>query len=293
MAEVSSGSRLPTGRRRKLLLVMGLAAVASWFLLDLHWSGLLPAAEGDSILRLFFQGAVSPALDYEADYVPKGTTPFLWKVAEAARTTLIFAAGGMSLALVFGFVLGFLGATSWWPRETHRRSDWRCLSCYLLPVMYSVVRLLIASMRSIHELLWALFFLAALGLNSFAAVLAIAIPYGGTLAKVFSEMLDEAPREAAQSLRSIGAGPLQVFFWSLLPQALPDACTYTFYRFECAVRSSAVLGFFGYPTFGYYIRLSSENVHYREVWAYLYALFAIVFVLEFWSSFLRRKVVMR
>ena len=144
-------------------------------------------------------------------------------------------------------------------------------------------------MRSVHELLWALFFLAALGLNSFSAVLAIAIPYGGTLAKVFSEMIDEAPRDTAQSLGAIGATRAQVFLWGLFPRALPDISAYAFYRFECAVRSSAVLGFFGYPTFGYYIRLSVENVHYRELWSYLYALFALVILLELWSSQLRTR----
>ncbi len=292
MPELEPG-RPPSSRRTRLLVALVLVGIASWLLLDLHAGDLVPSGNRLSILKSFFLGALSPAMDYQAASVPEGTAPFLVKVVGAARATLVFAAGGMSLAVVLGFVLGFLGATSWWPRETHRVSGWRCLSCYLLPLMYSGVRLLIAAMRSVHELLWALFFLAALGLNSFAAVLAIAIPYGGTLAKVFSEMLDEAPRDAAHSLRAVGARPLQVFFWGLLPRALPDACTYAFYRFECAVRSSAVLGFFGYPTFGYYIRLSVENIHYREVWTYLYALFGLVLLLELWSSQLRRRVVMR
>jgi phosphonate transport system permease protein len=68
---------------------------------------------------------------------------------------------------------------------------------------------------------------------------------------------------------------------------------YSFYRFECAVRSSAVLGFFGYPTIGYYLRLSAENLHYREVWTYLYALIALVLIVELWSSRLRERIVIR
>jgi phosphonate transport system permease protein len=150
---------------------------------------------------------------------------------------------------------------------------------------------LIALMRSVHELLWAILFLAAFGLNTASAVLAIAIPYAGTLAKVFSEMLDEAPRGSAFALRSAGAGPTQVFLAGTLPRALPDMAAYAFYRFECAVRSSAVLGFFGYETLGYYLSASFENLHFREVWTYLYALSAMVLLLEGWSALLRRRFV--
>jgi phosphonate transport system permease protein len=65
---------------------------------------------------------------------------------------------------------------------------------------------------------------------------------------------------------------------------------YTFYRFECALRSSAVLGFFGYPTLGYYVAASAENLYYGEVWTYLYALFALIVVVEWWSGSIRRKI---
>jgi phosphonate transport system permease protein len=146
-------------------------------------------------------------------------------------------------------------------------------------------------MRSVHELLWAVLFLAAFGLNSFGAVIAIAIPYGGTLAKIFSELLEEAPRESARALAQLGASPAQRFAFGLAPRALPDMCAYAFYRFECAVRSSAVLGFFGFPTLGYSIAQAFENLHYREVWTYLYALIALVLLLELWSASLRRRFV--
>ena len=104
-------------------------------------------------------------------------------------------------------------------------------------------------------------------------------------------MLDEAPRGSAMALRTAGAAPAQVFLFGLLPRALPDMSAYAFYRFECAVRSSAVLGFFGYETLGYYLRASFDNLHFREVWTYLYALLALVLLLEAWSAVLRRRFV--
>ena len=280
-------------RRGRLLLAILTGALLSWLCLGLSLEDLVPREGGRSILALFMEGALNPALDYEATSVPEGTPPLLAKVADAALNTLLFAIAGMSLALVFGLVLGFLGSTSWWRADGAVSPLGRGPLRQLMPLFYAGVRALIALMRSVHELLWAILFLAAFGLNNFSAVIAIAIPYGGTLAKVFSELLDECPKESARSLRAIGAGPLQVFLWGLLPRAIGDMSAYSFYRFECAVRSSAILGFFGYPTLGYFLRLSAENVHYREVWTYLYALIAIVIVLELWSTKLRVRMVIR
>jgi phosphonate transport system permease protein len=276
-----------------LLLAILAGALLSWLCLGLSLEDLVPREGGRSILTLFIEGALNPALDYEAASVPEGTPPLLAKVADAALNTLLFAIAGMSLALVFGLVLGFLGSSSWWATDGAHSPLGRGPLRRLMPFLYASVRALIALMRSVHELLWAILFLAAFGLNNFSAVIAIAIPYGGTLAKVFSELLDECPRESARNLRAIGAGPIQVFLWGFLPRAIGDMSAYSFYRFECAVRSSAILGFFGYPTLGYFLRLSAENLHYREVWTYLYALIMIVLVLELWSARLRVRMVIR
>jgi phosphonate transport system permease protein len=70
---------------------------------------------------------------------------------------------------------------------------------------------------------------------------------------------------------------------------MPDMITYSFYRFECALRSSAILGFFGYPTLGFFIAASFENLHYGEVWTYLYTLFFLVTVVDWWSGALRKR----
>ena len=130
-----------------------------------------------------------------------------------------------------------------------------------------------------------------MGLTPLAAVVAIAIPYAGVFAKVFSEMLDEAPRDTAAALRDAGASPLRAFLFGLVPRALPDMTGYAFYRFECALRSAAVLGFFGIPTLGLYVQLSFANAHYREVWSYLYAMFALVVTVDGWSGAVCRRMV--
>jgi phosphonate transport system permease protein len=152
-------------------------------------------------------------------------------------------------------------------------------------------RCLVVFLRSIHELIWAVLFLCAFGLNNATAILAIAIPYSGVFAKVFSEMIDEAPRDSAIALRTAGASGPAVFLVGLLPRALADMLAYACYRFECAVRSCAVMGFFGISTLGYHLRPAFQEQHYHEVWTYLYALVLLIVAIDIWSGQLRRRLV--
>jgi phosphonate transport system permease protein len=280
------------GTRGYVIAGIAIAAACAWIALDAPIAGLVPQRGGARIVADFFGSALRPAFSYESE-VPADTPPLLWQALGAARRTVVFAAAAMSLALVGGLALGFLGSTAWWAddRTGGRSRIARFFRRSIAPGVWFATRVVIVAMRSVHELLWAVLFLAAFGLNTASAVIAIAIPYTGTLAKVFSEMIDEAPRDVAGALRAAGASPLSVFCFGLLPRAMPDMSAYAFYRFECAVRSSAILGFFGFPTLGYFISAAFDNLHYGEVWTYLYVLCALVVGIEAWSGALRRRFV--
>ncbi len=276
----------PNGTLIGLILLLG---VASALVLGLDAGALLPSRGGLTVFSKFLAGAVSPAFTYEHGPPVANAIPLLVQVGRACLATLVFAAAAVSLALLAGLPLALLAASRWWWSEPGRGAKPTPMGAFSKVGVYGSSRLFATGLRSIHELLWAVLFLAALGRSPLAAVLAIAVPYAGTFAKVFSEMLDETRQDAAEALTHAGASRLQAFVLGLLPRALPDLGAYTFYRFECAVRSSAVLGFFGFPTLGYFISAAIENLHYREVWTYLYAVFFLVLVLDWWSGALRRR----
>lgn len=265
-------------RRAIVLGSILLAGVLSAWKLGLSPAALSPGEGGWEMLGQFVSAAFSPALQSESDL----GTNLLPNIASGVLHTILFATAAMSLALVVGAVLGVFASQSWWRLFPAARP--------IRPLLYGLSRALIAFMRSIHELLWALVLLSVFGLHPAAAVIAIAIPFSGTLAKVFSEMLDEAPDDAARAMRSAGAGPLQEFLFGLLPRALPDISAYAFYRFECALRSAAVLGFFGFPTLGKFIHESVGELYFHEAWSYLYALLAMIIIVEWWSGALRQRL---
>ncbi len=266
------------GARGLVLGAIGLAGAASAWHLGLSPSGLLAGDGGWEQLARFAWAAFTPALRSQSELA----TPLLPRALEAAVYTLAFAAAATSLSLVAGTLLGVLASQRWWGLLAVPR--------VLRIPLYVGARALIAFMRSIHEILWAVALLAAFGLHTAAAVLAIAIPFSGTLAKVLSEMLDEAPDDAAHALELVGASPVGVFAFGLVPRALPDMGAYAFYRFECALRSAAILGFFGFPTLGKLVYESTGQLYFNEAWTYLYALIALIVGVECWSAALRQRL---
>jgi phosphonate transport system permease protein len=277
------------GSRRLTLLLAVVLFVVGLVVLKADLREMQPSEGGLKLAGKFLQAAVQPALDYQADDLPASAPSFWSKVGRSLVLTLRYAIVAMSLALVGGIVFGVLGSRAWWPAvaQGSRASGLLFLS---LKCLRLVVRGVATLARSVHELLWALLFLTAVGTSPLAAVLAIALPYGGTLAKVFSELLDEQDASAAGVLWAGGASSLAAFFTGVGVRAFPDLVSYTLYRLECAVRSSAILGFLGIPTIGYHITTAYEDGHLREIWTYLYVLLVAVIVVDQWGALVRKRL---
>ena len=279
-------------RRRLVVATIILAGIWSAYALELDFASLIPASGGLQLAGEFLSAALAPAVEYESE-VPAGTMPLLLRVLYAAKETVLLAAASIGLAAVAGFLLGVVASNSFWfsPGGDLRASPARSVSAMVKSAFLIATRVLITLMRSVHELLWAVMFLAAFGVSRLSAVIALAIPFTGVLAKIFSELVDEAPRQGAIAVHTAGGTALNAYCLALVPCALPDILAYTLYRFECALRSAAVMGFFGFPTFGFYIAASFENLHYAEVWTYLYGLVLLVAMIDWWSGGLRRRLV--
>ncbi len=178
------------------------------------------------------------------------------QVGLALVRTLAFAFTGVTLASLCGFLLMLL---------------WR----------WRLIRTLCAFVRSIHELFWALIFLQFFGLHPLTGVLAIALPYSGVFAKVYAEILEEASATPGRVLPQ-GTRYLSALVYTRIAESWPHLVSYTSYRLECGLRSSAILGFVGLPTLGYYLEASFSQGFYSEVATLLLLFFALIASLRFW-----------
>lgn len=213
----------------------------------------------------------------KASVYPDLSKEILKLAAASTIKTIVYAVSGLSLALFIAFILGTLA--------TGILVDRRFYKIFSMGIFRSIL----SCMRAVHELIWAWFFVAAIGLSPFSAILAIAISYGGTLGRIFSDILNDVPRKPLEALKTNGASNMQVFIYGYLPAAVPNMISYTMYRLECAVRSSTIMSFVGLGGLGYQIHLSLNDLEYNEVWTYIYFLVGLVILIEVWSNTIRGK----
>jgi phosphonate transport system permease protein len=206
-------------------------------------------------------------------------TPYVVSSAlRASWVTVTYAFAGLSVALALGLPLGVIGSG-----VLARRIRSRTLSVLL-------GRFALASMRSVHELVWAWLFVASFGLSPIAAVLALAIPYGGILGRIFSELLQDVSGPPLRALRASGASEWQILLYGRFPMALPDLLSYTFYRLECGIRSAAIMSFVGLGGLGHQIQLALDDLAYERVWTFLLFLIVLVVLVDVWSTSVRRRI---
>lgn len=258
-------SSLASGRG---LLTALLAGAFLWSLSTVPWGDDLLHPGGERAIAQFFGALLRPEL----------SPAFLALGLEASWRTLAYAVAGMTVALSIGLPLGIVASGALARRVLTRLG------------LVAGTRFVLAALRAIHELVWAWLFVAALGLSPLAAILALGIPYGGILGRIYAGLLADVPTPPLRALRAAGASEWQVLLYGRLPQALPDMLSYTFYRFECAIRSAAILSFVGLGGLGYQIQLALDDLRYSEVWTLLFMLVALVVLVDLWSSELRRRL---
>ena len=215
---------------------------------------------------------------------PKVDAGFLALVAKEAWRTIAIATAGMALAVVLAIPLTLASAAT---LSVSALSGRMRASSFALR---QAVRLLLIVLRSVPELVWALVFVRVVGLGPAAGVLAIALTYSGMLGKVYGEILESGETHATTSLLRNGAGRLQAFFHGLLPQNAAELTSYTVYRWECAIRSSAVLGFVGAGGLGQQMDTSMKMFAGAEVSTMLIVFVGLVWLADAVSAQLRKSL---
>lgn len=241
-----------------------------WSLTGVNWGGpLVHTGGGRSALKFFL-----------ALFPPDLSPDFLSIALKASWQTVVYAVAGMTLAIIIGFPLGIVASGTVLVHSSPVR----------VPVMAGT-RFFLGGLRAVHELVWAVVLVAAIGLSPMAGIIALGLPYGGILGRVYAEILQDVPAEPIRALRASGASPLRVLLYGYIPMALPDILSYTFYRFECAIRAAAILSFVGIQGLGYQIQLSLHDLLFSQVWTLLLFLVALIIVVDLWSTRIRRSLV--
>jgi phosphonate transport system permease protein len=219
-------------------------------------------------------------MPWVADFLSRMLPPnwgFMARLAKPVFETVQLAVWGTLFAMVLALPLCFLAARNLSPS----------------PVVFHFMRQVFNAARGINEIIFALIFVAAVGLGPFAGVLALSIHGAGMLGKFFAEAIEEADPGPVEALRATGASPLQVIAFAVLPQALPAWIAATLYRLEVNLRAATILGMVGAGGIGFELYSSLKLFQYEDTATCVIVILAMVMTADYVSSRLRARILAR
>jgi phosphonate transport system permease protein len=262
LAELEAAERGLTARRVRFWLTA--AAIVAFFLVagDLAQIDLGRLATGLPKIWHWIAQAWPPAIE-EMPLI-------LRRTAE----TVAMAAIGTALATALAIPMAVLASRNITP----------------LPSLYYPARWFLNALRGIDSFIFALLFVAAVGLGPFAGVLGIALHTWGSSAKFFADHIENANLGPFDAVRTTGASRLTTIAYALLPDVLPILLSTTLFWWEFNVRASTVLGVVGAGGIGQELKNSMDLLDFPRLFTIIAVILVVVTVLDQFSGWLRRRL---
>jgi phosphonate transport system permease protein len=159
-----------------------------------------------------------------------------------------------------------------------------------LPWLYLPARWLLNMLRGVDSFVFALLFVAAVGLGPFAGVLGVGLHAAGSIAKLWAETIETVEQGPIEAAIMSGAGRLKVVVYALLPEVMPSLASIALYIWEFNVRASTVLGIVGAGGIGQELKSSIDLLDFPRVFAILLIILAMVTVIDQISASVRRRL---
>ncbi|MBM7659963.1 phosphonate transport system permease protein [Bacillus mesophilus] len=186
--------------------------------------------------------------------------------------TLAIAYAGTLIATVLAIPFGFLAARN-------------------MSKVSGLGKSILNGIRAFPEVMLAIIFVAAVGMGPFAGVLAVGISSIGMLGKLYSEVIEAIDMKVIEALKANGANRIQVMWYGVIPQVIPEFSNYAMYRYEIDVRSSTILGVVGAGGIGAPLIIASMQRNWENVGMILIIIIVVVTIMDVISAKVRKKIV--
>ncbi len=160
---------------------------------------------------------------------------------------------------------------------------------YPLPVAMAA-RILLASLRSLPSIIWALIFTIAIGFGPFSGVLAMTLYTIGYLGKLQYEAIEGIANEPLEASMAMGLTKSERFIFVVIPESSNHLISQLLFMFEYNVRHGTVLGLVGAGGIGQYIDTNLKFFVYDKAMAFLIVIFVVVVIIDILSMIIRSYV---
>lgn len=212
-------------------------------------------------------GILGELLSPNWSFLPRTVEPML----ETFKMAVVASAIGCGIALPVAFLASRVTAPNF--------------------ASFLIDRSILSVVRAIPDILYALVFVAAVGIGPLPGIAALVLFNIGVVAKLLSETVDGVDVGPIEASRAGGGNGVQTMRWAVLPQVLPNYVAYSLYTFELNIRASTVIGIVGAGGIGNLLFTQYRFFNWSNVSVIVIELFVLVMTIEFISIWLRRRLV--
>lgn len=247
------------------LLVAGGVALLGWcfrdtIMFDTDWQRMGGA--------LGIVGTLERFLFIDWSLLPKLVVP--------ALETLMMATLGTLLGCVLSLPVAWFGAANVTPSKYF---------------FYPLGRFLMVLSRSIHEIIWALLFVGAVGLGALPGILAVAMRSIGFISKITAEAIENIDPKPVEAIRAVGGNQFQVMYYGIVPQILPVIIGTIIFEWDINIRRSAIMGLVGAGGLGLVFFRQMAMFNYGGVTLVVLAVLVLIAIGEVISHYARKAVI--
>ena len=259
---------LAAARRRtrtlRYAVYLAVAAVVAWSVEaivvgDTDWSRISVAGVAKAAWRF---------IDFDLSILPS-----LW---DATLETVLMATLATLLGALMAIPVAWLGAGNISP---------------LGRASYLFGRVLMTLSRSVHEVVWGLVFVAAVGLGALAGVLAMAVRSIGFISKTVAEAIEDVNPGPVEAMRAVGANRFQVLMFGIVPQILPVVIGNVIFEWDVNIRRSTIMGLVGAGGLGLALHRQMASYNYGGIATVIFVILVLIVFGEVFSAWARKRVI--
>lgn len=157
-------------------------------------------------------------------------------------------------------------------------------------IVYWPARAVLNMLRSIDTFVFALLFVAAVGLGPFSGILGVGLHVAGSIAKLWSEEIEAADPRPIEAATVTGASRLLVIRHALIPGVAPQLSSIVLYMWEFNIRSSTVLGLVGAGGIGQQLKNAVDLLDFPRLATILIVILVMVAAADVLSAHVRRRL---
>ncbi len=251
-------------RTRRFLTYFAIFALVAWtieviVISDTDWSRILTGSLLTTLGRF---------LELDWSLIPE-----LW---EPAVETIFMATLATLAGLVLSIPVAWLGASNITPF-----GKWS----------YALGRFLMTMSRSVHEIVWGLIFVSAVGLGALAGILAMAVRSVGFISKTIAEAIEDVDPKPLEAIRAAGGTKFQILWFAILPQIIPVFVGNMIFEWDINIRRSTILGLVGAGGLGLVLFRQMAGSNNGGIAVVILAILALIVFGEVVSYYARKAVI--